>query len=193
MSIFESLGLVAGLIQIVGYVWYISYVVRGVIKPNTSSWIIWTYGNFIVCWSYIETAKELSFRESLPFICSLACIVCAVIFLILRKFEWPEKRYEWEILGADVVITIYWVVTGDSLIAQMLLQVSVFLSFIPIIKDTIKHPQQERSGPWMIWSIAYLFLFFAEQTQGFWMWIYPVQYLIWHFIMGVISAKPRPS
>lgn len=193
MSIFDSLGLLAGLVQIVGYVWYVSYVVRGVIKPNTSSWVIWTYGNVLVCWSYIASSEALTLKETLPLVCSIAGVISSLIFLALKKFKWPEKRYEWGILIADILITIYWVVTGETQITQILLQVSVFLSFIPIVKDTREHPKQERPGPWFIWSVAYLLLFFAQSSQDFWMWIYPLQYLIWHFVMGMISAKPRPS
>lgn len=192
MSIFEVIGLLAGIVQIVGYVWYISYVVRGVIKPNTGSWLIWAYGNAIVCWSYIAMGNELTFRESLPFICSIFSFIAAIIFLFLRRFEKPTSL-EIKILLADIAITAFWLLTGESAITQVLLQVSVIISFFPIVKETKDNPSNERPGPWVVWTVAYILLFFAEFPQGFWMWIYPLQYLIWHGIMGILSAKSRPS
>ena len=68
---FELLGLAAGLVQIVGYIWYISYVWKGQIKPNSASWIIWSYGNAVVCWSYIVGGEQITFKESLPIVCSI--------------------------------------------------------------------------------------------------------------------------
>lgn len=190
--LFQIVGLIAGLVQVVGYIDYISLVRRGEIEsPNTGSWVIWSYGNAMVCWTYI-IGGELRLEESLPFVCSIACFLTGFYFLIIGKFKKP-KTYEVIILLVDIAITIYWIVCDDTVATQILLQISVIASFAPIIKETYADPSSEIRRPWVIWSIAYTLLLFAEwPSSELWKLIYPINYIIWHGIMAIL-AKPRPS
>jgi len=197
VTIFQIVGIIAGLAQLIGYIDYISFVKRGVINPSTGSWLIWSYGNAIVCWIYI-LGGTLSFQETLPFVCSIACMLTGLYFLYLRKFERPEW-WEYLVLSVDVLITIYWLKTRDTELAQTLLQISVMISFIPILRGVWINPNTERKRPWIIWSIAYALLFFAESPyiymwrEHYWKFIYPINYFLWHFIVATLAAKTKTS
>lgn len=195
MSLFEIIGLLAGIAQIIGYVWYTIYVVRNIIKPNTGSWSIWAYGNAIICWNYIFLTNgnfSLTFKETLPVVCSVCCLLVAILFFFLRKLEKP-KLYEVIIFIVDLCITVYWILTGETKVTHILLQISVGISFIPIIRETIQDPTSERSGPWFVWSIAYVMFFISELSTGnFWLWLFPLQYFVWCFLMALISRYYKP-
>ncbi len=191
MTIFEILGILAGIAQAAGYVWYLYHVIKKDIKPNVGSWLIWSYGNTILCWNYISL-DTFSFKDSLPFICSVLCIFLAILFVFLHKFEKPSVK-EIILLLVDIGITIYWLLSGESLFLQLLLHISVAISFYPIIDATKKDPTIERSVPWKLWSIAYLLLFFAQINSDWILLIYPIHYLFWDVLMVILAKKSKPS
>ncbi len=192
MNIFEIIGLCAGILQIIGYVWYDYYVITGQIKPNTGSWVIWSYGNAIVCLNYLSLHKTISFIESLPIVCAICCVMSAIIFLVLGKFERP-KWYEIVILIADIGITIYWQLSGENITTAIVLQISVLISFIPIVLETKGDPASEKAGPWMIWTVAYTLLLIAEIPQQSQLkMIYPIHYAFWHLVIFIIVIRAKP-
>ena len=191
MSTLQIVGLVAGVVQLIGYIDYVSFVKKGTINPNTGSWAIWAYGNAIVCWTYVLGGKQISLTETLPIVCSFACFFSGVYFLFRKKFETP-KMYEISIFLIDLSITIYWLRTGETILCQILLQISVAISFIPIIMETWKYPDSEQPRPWIIWSFAYGLLLVIELPDGdWWKVIYPAHYLLWHSIMAILSKPPE--
>ncbi len=191
------LGLIAGIVQLIGYVWYVQYVIQDKkrpgtgISPNSGSWLIWAYGNGIVCWNYIIAGGLISLKEALPVLCSAGTLVCAILFLALRKFEKPS-RFEIGILILDMLITWYWYQSGEHIVTQILLQLSVGISYVPIIRETKKDPGSERPGPWIVWTIAYVLLFAAEFQGSFWKHVYPLNYAFWCFVMALVSSRSKP-
>ncbi len=186
------IGILAGLIQISGYIYYVQLVKKNKIVPNTTSWLIWSYGNAIVCINYLFLADGISWSESLPIVCAISNVFAGIYFLrktlkAKKKFDRPQN-YEAVILFIDLIITCYWFLTGESEITSILLQVSVFVSFIPITYETWKDPKSEKPGPWIVWSIAYVLFFISELGFNDWIkLIYPAHYLIWHGLIACIS------
>lgn len=192
MTLFEFIGLVAGVIQAIGYIWYNVLAYKKIITPNAGSWFIWSYGNAIICWQYILSGQHLTFKESLPVVCSILCVLTAVFLVLLKRFA-KISLQEIVILIADIAITMYWLLMKENVITQILLQTSVFISFISIFKETRANPKLEQKGPWIIWSIAYCLLFIAEYNEGWVKWIFPIHYLVWHIIMAYVSSSSKSS
>lgn len=208
MKLFELLGIVAALFQIFGYYTYYKLSVRGHIKPNAASWLIWFYGNAIVCISYLSIGS-FSLADLLPVVCALSNIVI-VIALWLKKFFGPIESYEKIIIASDITITIVWLfleyssfglsvelITGMSvaLIIHLILLTSAAISFIPVIKDTLSDKCAEDKRPWIIWASAYFIWIIAEILSNIsWNIVYPTIYLLLHgtvFIILVLK-KPKP-
>ena len=188
MKIIDLIGLIAGIIQAAGYVYYGYYVFKNTINPNTGSWLIWSYGNAIVCINYILLGGNLSFSDSLPVVCSILCVISGILFIFFKKIKKP-KTYEVLILFVDITITIYWYVTKENITTFILLQISVFISFVPIIREVLTDPSSERKKPWIIWSIAYGILFLSQITELDLKAIYPLNYMLLHTVIAVIAKK----
>lgn len=194
MQAFEILGIIAAILQIVGYYTYYRLSVTGHIKPNAASWLIWFYGNAIVCISYLSIG-EISLADLLPIVCAISNIVI-VVALWKKGFFAPIEPYEKKVIGADIGITILWLFLEYSkfggsiervttmpaaLMVHLLLLVSACISFIPVIKDTLSDTCAEDKRPWIIWSVAYVIWLGAEILTGFsWNIIYPALYLMLH-------------
>lgn len=208
MELFEILGIIAALLQILGYYTYYRLSISGHIRPNAASWLIWFYGNAIVCISYLSI-RTISLADLLPIVCAISNIII-VIALWRKKFFAPIEPYEKKVIASDVGITFIWLFLEYSrfgklfedatqipvvLVVHLLLLLSACISFIPVIKDTLSDTCVEDKRPWIIWSFAYLIWLVAEILTGFsWNIVYPSLYLILHSTVFIIllSRKTKP-
>lgn len=208
MELFEILGIVAAVLQIIGYYTYYRLSISGHIRPNAASWLIWFYGNAIVCISYLSIGT-ISLADLLPIVCAISNIVI-VVALWQKKFFAPIEPYEKKVIASDVGITLIWLFLEYSrfgtlfegtvgvpvvLVVHLLLLLSACISFIPVIKDTLSDTCAEDKRPWIIWSLAYLVWLGAEILTGFsWNVVYPGLYLILHSTVFIIllSRKTKP-
>ena len=185
-----TLGTLAGITQFLGYVVYVIIALKGKIKPNSSSWTMWTYGNILLTGTYINMVSSMSLKI-LPAICAISCVITWLILISKGKFE-KMKWYEWYILGLDIAIGIFWFFSKDSKFAHLLIDGTAFISFIPITIEVYKHPEDENPLPWFIWSLAYCFLFVTtmeKELKHIEEVIYPAMYTIFHFIIAILSGQ----
>src|SRR6202008_3609592 len=119
--------------------------------------------------------------ETLPIVTSVFNILLVCILYYQRKFSKLENIEYW-IIGTDTVIIGIWAllsfyspfaqwynnVCGNHLnfdatrFVHLLLQLSAWVSFAPIIYAVWKNPRSEHPGPWIIWTIAYGCWFIAK-------------------------------
>lgn len=208
MELFEILGIVAAVLQVGGYYTYYRLSLSGHIKPNAASWLIWFYGNAIVCISYLSIG-EISLADLLPIVCAISNIVI-VVALWRKKFFAPIEPYEKKVIASDIGITLLWLFLEYSrfgslfersvqvpvvLVIHLLLLLSACISFIPVIKDTLSDTCAEDKRPWIVWSLAYFIWLVAEILTGFsWNVVYPGLYLVLHSTVFIIllSRKTKP-
>lgn len=193
-----ALGAAAGLVQFVGYFIYVRDVVRSHIKPNPASWLIWSYGNALVCLSYIFLNQRFALSiEILPIVCGVACIVSGIIFLFIGKFR-PIEGFEKKVVIFDLLVVLIWALDeffGFRIMSlftlHVLLLVSTVVAFIPVYKDVFEDPSVERPRAWIIWAVAYLILLivsFMERGDIFTI-LYPALYAMLHGLVAVLASK----
>lgn len=200
MQLPEFLGILSGLIQIAGYASYYRLTQQGEIHPNAASWLIWFYGNLIVCISYLLIG-DFSLAGILPVVCAITNVVLVIKLWRDGHFGVIEP-YEKRVIVADVGITILWLslelttigtrIAGYlpfsvPLFIHILLMASAIVSFIPIIRETASDRGSEHIQPWLIWSSAYLVWLIAELLSGAtWQLLYPSVYLVLHGALAVL-------
>ncbi len=193
------LGIIAALLQLVGYGYYFFYVSKSHIKPNPASWFIWSYGNALVCFSYVFLNDWFLATSIFPVICSAACFVMSFIFLIQGKFR-PLEKFEKMIIAFDLVVTFFWVASDFfgkfATIApsiHVVVLISAIVSFMPIYLELKDDPTSEHSRPWIVWTVAYIFLvataLAAQHTIQ--AWGYPLLYGILHGVVAYLSSRKK--
>jgi len=187
-----ALGVLIGVIHLLGYwIYYRMSSQHKETNPNTASWSIWAIGSIVNLLTYASMSNDWV-KDILPAICSLACIVVYVGYLRQGKFKMPGLT-DILIFSLDIVATIVWLVANSPLIGNMACQAGTVLSYIPIIRETMKNPQSERRSPWVLWSMAYVLdviLVIARWNQ----WgdvVYPATNLILCLIMAIIANRRR--
>ena len=208
-------GIIAGILQIVGYLYYLN---DDKIEPNPITWLMFAYGTAILTlleWDAKATLPELI----LPTVCAILAIVVAYKCWIKSKIKngnywpkewWPEDKGERYSFLLDIFITIAYIIVWlfasyalltfeqkefAVLIFLFLSNLSTFPSFYPIIMSTYYNPEHEYWVPWFIWGLAYIQLgFITYFTHGsFWhpLMFYPVSNAVMHIAVGVLSLNPK--
>ncbi|MBI2612701.1 hypothetical protein HYW59_02725 [Candidatus Kaiserbacteria bacterium] len=203
-----QLGVFAALLQVAGYAFYGSKILRRDIRPNAASWLMFAYGTSLLL--VVEWDRDASFALlALPAACALSSIVVA--FHALRKAEawWPEHVIERTSFGLDILLTIAyvsaWLFLINGLIAEtqkdwadifilLFVNIATFTSFYPLLRQVYHHPYTEHATPWTIWTLAYVALGVATIIEGgiaTELLIYPVTNIALHGWIAARTARWR--
>lgn len=215
-EIIFTLGIFAGLLQVLGYVLYVR---DEEIDPNPVTWFMFAYGTGILAlleWDTDATWPELF----LPITCAAFSIYVSYrCWKKARKRDpsrwwpedwWPEDKWEQGSFVSDVFITIgyiaAWALATFALLTPeyreysvlaflFLSNLSTFPSFYPLLRQTYYNPETENWLPWTIWTIAYACLGIVTfYSQGeFWhpLMFYPLSNVFLHGLVAVFARRGR--
>jgi hypothetical protein len=165
----EILGVSAAALQVFAYCVYIRLFIRGEIRPNAASWLMFAYGTALM--TFLEWRNQATRSELLlPIACSSMSVIVAVLCLRQRATE-PIQTNEKVVFGADLLLTVLYVVAGlilvrsqEGLATAFLLagNVTTVTSFAPLVRSTWLSPTREDATPWWIWTVAYATLFMSS-------------------------------
>lgn len=210
-----TLGVAAGLLQLLGYVIYIR---NEDIDPNPVTWFMFAYGTAILTvleWDSHATIAELI----LPVVCAvLAVYVSWKCWIKARTKDpnkwwpedwWPEDKWDKYSFISDIAITfgyfISWVLATWAILTPgyreiavlgflILSNLSTFPSFYPLLRETHVHPHKEHWLPWTIWALAYAVLGVVTYATHGQLWhvlmFYPISNAVLHGLAGWLA---RPS
>jgi hypothetical protein len=180
-------GVVAGITQLYGYWLYNKEIDKGTIKPNATSWGLWSFGNVIATWSYLELIDDLA-KGILPLLCACASVATFLRALLKDKFERPDRE-SLLIAVVDLEVIGFWLLTESKTITNLFVQIDAIISFAPLIRDVWKNPDHERAGPWFVWCLAYTFQFTAVilSYEKWWDLMYPINYFFLCLVVGLIA------
>jgi len=208
------LGVIAGLLQLLGYIFYIF---NEDIDPNPVTWFMFAYGTGLL--TILEWDKDATFPELiLPTVCSvLAIYVSYRCWKTARRLDphrwwprdwWPEDIWErWSFIS-DIFITFAYIaawglaistlISGESkevavFMFLFLSNLSTFPSFYPILKTTYQKPEREAALPWFVWTLAYAVLGLVTYAAQGELWhilmFYPLSNVFLHGLVAVLAAR----
>ena len=211
-EIILGLGILAGLLQVLGYVFYIR---DEEIDPNPVTWFMFAYGTGILAlleWDSEATLPELI----LPVTCAILSIYISYrCWKTARKRDpskwwpedwWPEDKVEQWSFISDILITIgyigAWGLAAYALLTPehreyavlaflFLSNLSTFPSFYPLLRQAYHRPETENWLPWAVWTSAYACLAVVTyNTQGeLWhaLMFYPLSNVFLHGLVALIA------
>ena len=202
VSLSAYLGLIAGAFQLIAYMIYIRYFIKDAIRPNATSWVMFSYGTLLML--FLQWQEGASWELLiLPAVCAAMSLIVAVL-CYKRGSAGPTDAFEKGAFSADIGLTVgYLALLGTKangpffnfgfLIAGNL---TTLTAFLPILRSTWKNPENEKAAPWIFWSVAYAFLVVStlvtNETSTPALLIYPCLSLILHgSIAGLALMAPR--
>lgn len=211
MSLIFSLGILAGIIQIIGYIFYILKTNRNDISPNPTTWLIFAFDTTILTALEAIAGADVALLF-LPFMCSIGAIYIAWLVRKAGRLHWPTDPFDAYILKVGIfiacaytVLFILWhfaVVPTTMLHAAgflflVLTNINTFVAFIPILREVKHDPLHEHAGPWTIWTAAYVllgvvtYLEVGFERDGLIFYVYPVSCAILHGAIAVLARDVR--
>src|SRR3990167_4377704 len=100
-----QLGIFAALLQVAGYAFYGSKILRRDIRPNATSWLMFAYGTSLL--AVLEWDRDASLALlALPITCALSSIVVA-LYVLRKTRSWvPENFLDRLSFGLDIFLTV---------------------------------------------------------------------------------------
>ncbi len=199
-------GIISGVLQVGGYLYYAKKAQTGEIEPNPTSWIMWGYGTTLIFALELDSGASAAMLI-LPAACALSSIAVGFICWQRGKLRLPRERWEKTALGTDLALTAAyvasWILLGTALLTDaqkhgtdiailIIGNLSVFVTFIPMLINTWREPRLEDPLPWTIWTAAYFSLAAATVSSNDWTWyliMYPIECLILHAAVALLSKR----
>src|SRR5215211_620223 len=184
--------IIGTLIGAAGSVAYLIDTIKGKVKPNRVSFLLWSIAPFIVFAAQIKQGVGL---ESL--------MTFSTGFLPLMTFigSFVNKKAEWKITKFDVVCgllsiagLILWLITKVGNVAIFFSIMADGLAAIPTIVKAYKFPETELAWPWIATSFGVLLTLLTLSTltfanAGFIIYILLVDTLIFILIQFRVGEK----
>lgn len=201
-----AFGILSGLLQVAGYLYYANKARQKQIEPNPTSWIMWGYGTTLIFLLEADSGASGAMLI-LPAACALSSIAVGFICWQHGTLQWPAETWAKASLYSDLVLTaIYlgsWSLLGTSLLTDIqkdkadiallvIGSLSTLVTFIPMLIETWREPRREQPWPWVVWTTAYAALTVATISSSEWTWyllLYPAQCLVLHAAVAGLSRR----
>ena len=190
MKIDVVLGIIAGLMHILAFTIYNKQMLKGTSHPNSATWTLWAFLSILNCVTYILMSHDWV-KGLLPIASTAACIATFVFPIFKGKLSRLNTPDIAALVIGSLSVFVWWYFRSATY-ANMILQVCVFISFIPTYRGVWKEPALEKALPWFIWSSAYIFsivvVFIRWQGQLTDL-VYPINCLLLHAGIGLLTFK----
>lgn len=172
---YETIGIIAGILALAGYIPYIYSIIAGQTRPNRATWFIWTIVGGLLAFSYIAEGDQHSIWLPLGYF--FGPLIVAILSLRYGYAEWT--RLDTICIVAAIISIIPWVLSDN---ATMTLVINVIIDStgaIPTLVKTYREPETEDLTAWLIFFIANTLQLFAIS-----MWNLAALYPIYLFFLA---------
>lgn len=168
MDISNAFGLIAGIIGLIAYGLYLKQAIKNQSTPNPTSWGIWFLIGLINAITYFSVTNNDYLKSFLVIAVTVSVLVILVYSFFKGRFS-KISIIDAIILILAIVIGIFWQVSSNDRISNLLLQGVYIVSYIPTYLLLIRNKTKEHYPAWTAAFTAYLFstisLIFSSQVD----------------------------
>jgi hypothetical protein len=184
--------IVGTLIGAVGSIAYLIDTVKGKVKPNRVSFLLWSIAPFI---AFVAQIKQGVGLESLmTFSTGFLPLIIFVASFVNKKAEWKLSNFDLLCGFMSIVGLVLWLITKVGNVAIFFSIVADGLAAIPTIVKAYKYPDTEMAWPWIAtcFGVALTLLTLDKWTfanSGFIIYILLVDALIFGLVQFRAGVK----
>lgn len=156
MILSNIFGVIAGVTALIAYGYYFKQAVRGQSTPNPSTWLIWFIAGVINTFTYFVVVGGNIWQSLFVIAVSFSVLIILVYALYKGRFT-KIKSLEIIIFLIALGIGIFWQITANDRISNLLLQGIYVISYIPTVTGLIKGSGKEHYVSWLTAVISYTF------------------------------------
>lgn len=137
----------------IGALWYLMETIRGNVKPNRVSFLLWSIAPLIAFAAEIQ--KGVGIQSLMTFSVGFLPLTIFLGSFINKKSEWKLTRFDFTCGAFSLLGLILWLITNEGNIAILLSITADALAAVPTIVKSYHHPETETGWLWL-----------AAATQG---------------------------
>lgn len=149
-NIHETLGIIAGVLALIGYVPYIISIFAGKTRPNKATWIIWTLVGGLLAFSYLAEGDRNAIWVPIGYF--IGPLIVAILSFRYGYATWT--KFDKICVVVALISIVPWVLSKD---ATFTLLINVFIDLagaLPTILKSYREPETEDFSAWFIFFVA---------------------------------------
>jgi predicted CDP-diglyceride synthetase/phosphatidate cytidylyltransferase len=184
--------IIGTLIGAVGSLAYLVDTVKGKVKPNRVSFLLWSIAPFIAFAAQIKQGVGL--ESLMTFSTGFLPLTTFIASFVNKKAEWKITKFDLVCGVLSILGLILWLVTKVGNIAITFSILADALAAIPTIVKAYKYPDTEIAWPWIatVFGVVLTLLTLNELTfanSGFIIYILIVNTLIFSLVQFRIGEE----
>lgn len=183
---YVTIGAVAGILAIVGYIPYIYNTLKGKTLPNRASWFIWTLVGGLLAFSYLAEGDQNTIW--LPLAYFVGPLLVAILSLRYGYSKWT--RLDTICIIAAVLSIIPWILSDNASFTLVINVLIDMFGAVPTVYKSYFEPETEDFTAWLIFFIANILQVIAIQVWNI-AAIYPIYlfFLAGSIVLFIVKDK----
>ncbi len=186
----EIIGIVAGLVASLAYIFYIIAILKGETKPDKVTWWIWSFMGIVLGTSYYFSGASNTIWVPMA-------EVVGPLSIAILSFWYGEgglaDKMDLFCLAGGITSIILWIVFKSPLIALITNIATDVFAAIPTIRKSYLRPQGEDLFAWLLTGTANTLNLFAIEKFTLGVMIYPFYLFILDGIIITLLIRGRKS
>lgn len=192
MMLNQNFVIIGTIIGAIGSLAYLLDTVKGKVKPNRVSFLLWSIAPFIAFAAQIKQGVGL--EALMTFSTGFLPATVFIASFVNKKAEWKVTRFDLVCGFLSIVGLILWLITKVGNIAIFFSIVADGLAAVPTIVKSYKYPDTELAWPWLssVFGVVLTLLTLKVLTfanSGFIVYILLVNTLIFSLIQFRIGER----
>jgi len=180
----------------IGSLSYLIKTVKGKVKPNRVSFLLWSVAPFIAFAAQIKQGVGL--ESLMTFSTGFLPLTVFIASFVNKNAEWKLTRFDLICGVLSVAGLILWLVTSVGNIAITFSILADAFAAVPTIIKAYKHPDTEMAWPWIatVFGVILTLLTLRQLTfanSGFIIYILIVNTIIFSLVQFRIGEKIKPG
>lgn len=176
-----EIGILAGLVTLSAFAFYIKDAIEGKSRPSRATWIIWTILAIVITASYYSAGARDTIWAAAGFTVGQAAV--ALVSLKYGAKGW--SIFDRICLAGAGFGIVLWFASGSAMLALIFAIAVDFLGAMPTIKKLLEDPASESRTAWVVFSIGNLLNVLAIDKWTLEIALFPVYFL---FVNGIVLA-----
>lgn len=169
-------------LSLIGSLWYAALTVRGLVRPNRVSWFLWGAAPLIGFFAQLDQGVGLPAMSTLAI--GVGPLTIFAASFLNRESYWRVTRFDLSCGIIAVLALIVWTTLDNALLAVLVALAADAIGGIPTILKVWRHPESERSVPFLFGAANGAITLFSLQEWNLVAYAFPL-YLT---VLGVSLA-----
>jgi len=188
--------IIGTLIGAAGSVAYLIDTIKGKVKPNRVSFLLWSIAPFIAFFAQIKQGVGL--EALMTFSTGFQPLMIFTASFVNKQAEWKLTRFDLLCGILSLLGLVLWMVTKVGNVAIFFSIVADGLAAVPTIVKAYKYPETEIAWPWIATAFGVILTLltlptFTFANSGFIFYILVVDLLIYALVQFRLGEKLQPQ